>query len=151
MALAISSNKHHTHTNTHTHTSSHETRGNQRVVLPPAKPPSLLLTAPPRSPTNPYPNHPATSRELNIDVNTWHTVPGLLPRNDDGGLNVTMYTFDDGSAAQECVFLRAQRASLRHTAAGIPQGGGGVCGTQTGVVICMCSNVHTWYLHQRHG
>ena len=57
---------------------------------------------------------------------------------------------DDGAAAQECVFLRklcnktvfdqhrpsiiyqdceaAQRASLRHTAAGIPQGGGGVCG-----------------------
>jgi len=33
-----------------------------------------------------------------------------------------------GSAAQECVFLRAQKASLRHTAAGIPQGGGGVCG-----------------------
>jgi len=32
-----------------------------RVVLPPAKAPSLLLTAPPRSPTNPYPNHPATS------------------------------------------------------------------------------------------
>ncbi len=61
MALAISSNKHHTHKHTHTHTSSHETRGNQRVVLPPAKPPSLLLTAPPRSPTNPYPNHPATS------------------------------------------------------------------------------------------
>ena len=30
-----------THTNTHTHTSSHETRGNQRVVLPPAKPPSF--------------------------------------------------------------------------------------------------------------
>ena len=59
MALAISSNKHHTHK--HTHTSSHETRGNQRVVLPPAKPPSLLLTAPPRSPTNPYPIHPATS------------------------------------------------------------------------------------------
>ena len=59
--LAISSNKHHTHTHTHTYTSSQETRGNQRVVLPPAKPPSLLLTAPPRSPTNPYPNHPATS------------------------------------------------------------------------------------------
>ncbi len=36
--------------------------------------------------------------------------------------------FDDGSAAQECVFLRAQRASLRPTAAGIPQGGGGACG-----------------------
>ena len=57
---------------------------------------------------------------------------------------------NDGSAAQECVFLRklcnktgfdqhrptiiyrdceaAQRASLRHTAAGIPQGGGCVCG-----------------------
>ena len=55
---------------------------------------------------------------------------------------------NDGSAAQECVFLRklcnktgfdqhrptiiyqdceaAQRASLRHTAEGIPQGGGGV-------------------------
>jgi hypothetical protein len=48
-------------THTHTHTSSHETRGNQSVVLPPAKPPSLLLTAPPRPPTNPYPNHPATS------------------------------------------------------------------------------------------
>ena len=63
MALAISSNKHHTHTHTHTHshTSSHETRGSQSVVLPPANPPSLLLTAPPRSPTNPYPNHPATS------------------------------------------------------------------------------------------
>ena len=30
-------------------------------MLPPATPPSLLLTAPPRSPTNPYPNHPATS------------------------------------------------------------------------------------------
>jgi len=64
------------------------------------------------------------------------------------GVGVTIYTFDD--AAQECVFLRklcnktgfdqhrptiiyqdceaAQRASLRHTAAGIPQGGGGVCG-----------------------
>jgi hypothetical protein len=62
----------------------------------------------------------------------------------------TIYTQADGSAAQECVFLRklcnktgfdqhrptiiyqdckaAQRASLRHTAAGIPQGGGGVCG-----------------------
>ena len=49
MALAISSNKHHTH--------KHHTP----VVLPPAKPPSLLLTAPPRSPTNHYPNHPATS------------------------------------------------------------------------------------------
>ena len=48
-------------THTNTHTSSHETRGNQRVVLPPAKPPSLLLTAPPRSPTNPNPNPPATS------------------------------------------------------------------------------------------
>jgi hypothetical protein len=48
-------------THTNTHTSSHETRGNQRVVLPPAKPPSLLLTAPPRSLTNPYPNQPATS------------------------------------------------------------------------------------------
>ena len=67
------------------------------------------------------------------------------------GVDVTIYTFDDGSAMQECVFFRAQRASLMHTAAGIPQGGGGVCGTQTGVVICMCSNVHTWYLHQRHG
>ena len=44
------------------------------------------------------------------------------------GVGVTIYTFDDGSAVQECVFLRAQRASLRHTAAGIPQGGGGVCG-----------------------
>ena len=42
------------------------------------------------------------------------------------GVGVTIYTFDD--AAQECVFPRAQRASLRHTAAGIPQGGGGVCG-----------------------
>ncbi len=41
---------------------------------------------------------------------------------------VKIYSHDDGSAAQECVFLRAQRASLRHTAAGIPQGGGGVCG-----------------------
>ena len=41
---------------------------------------------------------------------------------------VTIYTFDDGSAVQECVFLRAQRASLRYTAAGIPQGGGGACG-----------------------
>ena len=29
------------HTHTHTHTSSHETRGNQCVVLPPAKPPEL--------------------------------------------------------------------------------------------------------------
>ena len=38
------------------------------------------------------------------------------------------YTHDDGSAAQECVFLRVQRASLRHTAAAIPLGGGGVCG-----------------------
>ena len=57
---------------------------------------------------------------------------------------------NDGAASQECVFLRklcnktvfdqhrpsiiyqdceaAQRASLRHTAAGIPQGGGGACG-----------------------
>ena len=43
-------------------------------------------------------------------------------------VRVTMYTHDDGSAAQECVFLRAQGASLRHTAAGIPQGGGGACG-----------------------
>ena len=34
-------NKHHTHT----HTSSHETRGNQRVALPAAKSPSLLLSA----------------------------------------------------------------------------------------------------------
>jgi hypothetical protein len=50
------------------------------------------------------------------------------------GVGVTIYTFDDGSAAQECVFLRAQRASLRHTAAGIPQGGGGVCGSGGGVV-----------------
>ena len=32
------------------------------MVLPPATPPSLLLTAPPRSPTNPYPNHPAAAR-----------------------------------------------------------------------------------------
>ena len=45
-----------------------------------------------------------------------------------GCLGVTIHTFDDGSAAQECVFPRAQRASLRHTAAGIPQGGGGACG-----------------------
>ena len=42
------------------------------------------------------------------------------------GVGVTIYTFDD--AAQECVFPRAPRGSLRHTAAGIPQGGGGVCG-----------------------
>ena len=41
---------------------------------------------------------------------------------------MTIHTYDDVSAAQECVFLRAQRASLRHTAAGIPQGGGGACG-----------------------
>jgi len=33
---------------------------------------------------------------------------------------VKIYTHDDGSAAQECVCLRAQRASLRHTAVGIP-------------------------------
>jgi len=33
------------------------------------------------------------------------------------GVGVTIYTFDDGSAVQECVFLRAQRASYRHTAA----------------------------------
>ena len=33
------------------------------------------------------------------------------------GVDVTIYTFDDGSAMQECVFFRAQRASLRHTAA----------------------------------
>ena len=46
MALAIGSNKHHAHTHTHTHPSSHETRGNQSVVLPPAKPLSLLHTAP---------------------------------------------------------------------------------------------------------
>jgi len=32
-------------------------------------------------------------------------------------VGVTTYTFDDGSAVQECVFLRAQRASLRHMAA----------------------------------
>ena len=28
------------------------------------------------------------------------------------GVDVTIYTFDDGSAMQECVFFRAQRASL---------------------------------------
>jgi hypothetical protein len=42
------------------------------VVLPPAKPPkpsSLLLTAPPRSPTNPYPNHPATA--TNTSASLW--------------------------------------------------------------------------------
>ena len=33
------------------------------------------------------------------------------------GVGVTIYTFDDGSAAQECVFLRALKAPLRHTAA----------------------------------
>jgi hypothetical protein len=44
------------------------------------------------------------------------------------GVGVTIYTFDDGPAVQECVFLRAQRDSLRHTAAGIPQGGGGFFG-----------------------
>ena len=41
-----------------------ETRGKQGVVHALANPPSLLLTAPPRSPSNPcapYPNHPATS------------------------------------------------------------------------------------------
>jgi len=41
---------------------------------------------------------------------------------------VTIYTHGDGSAAHERVFLRAaQRTSLRHTAADIPQGGGGSC------------------------
>ena len=43
-------------------------------------------------------------------------------------VRVTIYTHEDRSAAQECGFLRAQGASLRHTAAGIPQGGGGACG-----------------------
>jgi hypothetical protein len=37
--------------------------------------------------------------------------------------NIYVPPTDDGSAAQECVFLRAQRASLRHTAAGIPYEG----------------------------
>ena len=56
--------------------------------------------------------------------------PLVAARLVTGGVCVcmTIHTYDDGSAAQECVFLRAQRASLRHTAAGIPQGGGGVCG-----------------------
>jgi hypothetical protein len=40
----------------------------------------------------------------------------------------TIYTLNEGSEAQECVFLRAQRASLRHTAADIPQVGPGDCG-----------------------
>jgi len=43
-------------------------------------------------------------------------------------MGVTIHTFEDGSAVQECVFLRAQRASLRHKAASFPQGGGDVCG-----------------------
>ena len=74
--LAISSNKPHTqththththahtHTHTHTHTSSHETRGNQSVVLPPANcvPPgssSPLVLDPPQTPirTIPPPLH----------------------------------------------------------------------------------------------
>ena len=55
--------------------------------------------------------------------------PGRPPvPGDHSGPSVTIHTFDDGSAAQECVFPRAQRASLRHTAAGIPQAGGGACG-----------------------
>ena len=56
---------HYTHTHTHTHTSSHETRGNKRVVLPPANPPSLLLTAPPRFPLL---QDPVT----NTSASLWH-------------------------------------------------------------------------------
>ena len=72
MALAITSNKHHTHT----HTSSHETRGNQSVVLPPANPPSLLLTAPPISPSKP-PSQP--SRRLSNTATTPPPPHGMPP------------------------------------------------------------------------
>ena len=57
------------------------------------------------------------------------------------GVGVTIYTFDD--AAQECVFPRAQRGSLRHTAASHKRQHhplvaarlvtGGVC-----VCVCVC-------------
>ncbi len=63
------------------------------------------------------------------------------------GPDWTTYTFDDGSAVQECVFLRAQRVSLRHTAAGIPQGGGGVCGGGGEVSVSLHIHIHTHYIH----
>ena len=60
MALAISSNKHHTHKHTYAQLQSRDARQPEGVAAS-CQAPSLLLTAPPRSPTNPYPNHPATS------------------------------------------------------------------------------------------
>jgi hypothetical protein len=124
MALAISSNKHHTHKYTHTHTHSHETRGNQSVVLPPAKPPSLLFTAPPRSSTNQplsQPSRHLSTTATSTSASLWDACCCMPQRGSLCGLAVLV---DDGRAmlvkpwfvaelAEKDAFLRRRAIVLR--------------------------------------